>query len=1051
MRFVAIAQSPYGAQPLSIEVLMSTGHVSLPLPRMSSAPSKDPFGSLFSTAASAGSAPAPAPAPAPIAVQAIPPAMPPPAVADDDWGDSDFTEAPMPSPAPTNSGLASPMLSIQPSPITVPSTTDDDWGDSDFSAATPALTVNNQVGVKTSGLDDWGDSDFASAPSAVVEPPDSLLGGDLMPTQATSARMPLDDGSDDLMGSPDRMMSTPATPTEPETIVAASEVKTDLIASLIASNLGSVSSKAPVTSAPSLIELQKQKELTNTAGDSFDDWKPPSQAVMMASEVSATNKMAAIDALAEIDLAAETEEWDDFAEGTESVAVAAPTQVAPESSEDDWGDGFVSAAPTPQPTVEFDAEISKQAESTEFGGIESSGTRADNPFEDFDDDFKNADPAPFDSAASGTTESQPRTSSPFGQFDDDSNPATSTATTVPAVSASAKADEDDWGDDTDFKSVETSNKPDDPFEGVDGSSNNNTELASESVIFASPHDVSASGPDLSSDLSSGADCKTTETVTETKPTTSNDPFADIDGAPEESFPTLSAPALALDNNADDDDWGNAFSSAPPPVAGDQAAGFGSGFKRNFEEVKPDSNLEVKDATSVSKGDDDWGSGDLFATAAASSSLSTENDKVELHKGTESSNSLQDVTALNASEDDDDWGGEFASAPGFTSFGKNLDEVPVEPLNTAPPSGNSKLDASDNFAALSAPSASYEDPFGDFNDTAVAVEGEHGKVVDSVDDEEAESCALPELLEKLLSCELLNEALQCMRHMELESELKQLKAEKAEAAADDRFEDAAAYRDKINTAAGKLAPEPAILKWRSAAKHRPSESIFERMCAEMDETSAQRFRQTFCSVDSLVTHARRDLAGAAERLRRAKRCAALSRATRSSHQSQGAAWEQSLSVVSVHVALLEESIAQSDLVGELVKVPAWDTFVRGVAEMIGVAARVLASAQDAFWEPRSSTQIRTSQDLANIAGRIATSLRAVKCSELADLIETRPEVAGLAPIDAPICALTWFPMNEEDELTVLVENVRCLATSGNFFVNCVQGRGGVSGLSDAPST
>jgi len=1030
---------------------MSTGHVSLPLPRMTSAPSKDPFGSLFATAASARSASAAAPT----AVQPVVPAVAP--AADDDWGDSDFTEAPMQPPTSATSGFAPAMLPnyMQPSPVAVPPPTEDDWGDSDFSEAAPAGAVDNQVGVETSGQDDWGDSDFASAPSAAAETPDSLLGGNFTPGQATS---PLNDGSDDLMGAPDQMVSTPGAPTE--TTVEASEVKTDLIASLIASNLGSVSTKSPVASKPSLLELQKQKEMTSTAGDSFDDWKPPSQAVMMASEVSVANKMAAIDALAEIDLVAETEEWDDFADGTENVAVAAPVQEVPVSSEDDWGDGFESAAPMPQPTTELEADQNQLSRSIEFGGAVSSVSRADNPFEDFDDDFMSADPAPLDSAAARNIVNPARSRSPFGEFDDASNSTVPTAT-VPAVSASGAADDDDWGDDTDFKTVETINKPsvaDDPFEGVDGSTNSDAALASESATFSSVHDVSAN----KLDSHSGDHSKTTDIVTETKSSDVSDPFADIDDAAEGASPVLSAPAVTLDGNADDDDWGNDFSSDPTVGADDQAGEVGSTFKASFDGIKPDSDPEVKDSISMTTGDDDWGSGDVFATAAAPS-LSIESDRVDPHGGTQSVFPSQNSVTANAGEDDE-WGDDFASAPAASlpinearttfdsgSFDKNVSDTPAGSFASEPSKGN--REANDNFAGISAPKASLDDPFGEFNNSAMAAADKHDQVNDIVVDDEAESCMLPELLEKLLSCELLNEALKCTRHMELESELTKLKVEKAEAAADDRFEDAAAYRDKINTVAGKLSPEPTILEWRSAAKHRPSGSVLDKMCAEMDETSAQKFRQTFCAGDSLVTHARRDLAGAADRLHRAKRCAVFSRAIRSSHQAQGAVWEQSLGVVSMHLALLEECLppsSQSDLTDELVKVPTWETFVRGVAEMIGVAARLLASAQDAFWEPSSGAQLRSSQDLVDIAGRIATNLRAVKCPELANFVETRAEVGLVtAPIDAPVCALTWFPTNEEDEHTVLVEKAHCLAASGNFFVNCVQGHGGVSGLSEAP--
>jgi hypothetical protein len=848
----------------------------------------------------------------------------------------------------------------------------------------------------------------------------------------------LNDGSDDLMGAPDQMVSTPGAPTE--TIVEASEVKTDLIASLIASNLGSVSTKSPVASKPSLIELQKQKEMTSTTGDSFDDWKPPSQAVMMASEVSVANKMAAIDALAEIDLVAESEEWDDFADGTENLSVVAPAQEVPVSSEDDWGDGFESAAPLPQPTMELGADHNQSAKSTEFGGVTSSVSRADNPFEDFDDDFKSADPAPLDSAASGNTVDPARSSSPFGEFDDASNSAVPTATES-AVSASVAANDDDWGDDTDFKSVETVNKPslaDDPFEGVDGSSNSDAALAPESAIIASAHDASANGLYLKS----GDNFEPTDKVSETKSSDMSDPFADIDDAAEGAFPALSAPAVTLDGNADDDDWGNDFSSAPTVGTDDQAGKFGSAFEASFDGSKPDSIPEVKDSISMSTGDDDWGSGDVFATAAAPS-LSIESDKVDPHGGAQSVFASAPAASLPINE--------ALTTFDSTSFDKNLSDTPVEPFASEPSSGNPE--ATDNFAGISAPNASLDDPFGDFNDTTTAAADKDDQVNDIVLDDEAERCVLPELLEKLLSCELLSEALKCTRHMELESELTKLKAEKAEAAADDRFEDAAAYRDKINTVAGKLSPETTILNWRSAAKHRPSGSVLDKMCAEMDETSAQRFRQIFCAAHSLVTHARRDLAGAADRLHRAKRCAVFSRAIRSSHQAQGAVWEQSLTVVSVHLALLEESlppVSQSDLIDELVKIPAWESFVRGVAEMIGVAARLLASANDAFWEPSPSTQLRSSQDLVDIARRIATNLRAVKCLELANLIETRAEVGQVAaPIDAPICALTWFPMNEEDEHTVLVEKAHYLAASGNFFVNCVQGHGGLNGISEAP--
>jgi hypothetical protein len=156
------------------------------------------------------------------------------------------------------------------------------------------------------------------------------------------------------------------------------EEEEDLVSKLMNENLVGVGTGKNVPESPSLLTLQQAGK--SSAEGSFDDWEPMAQAPMMAS-ATAGDKMSAIDALAELDLAAAEEEWEEFTDETSEppapvtepaadlfgdfedgkAAADVPASAAadaidvggdgmvsgPESAnDDDWGDDFVSADQT---------------------------------------------------------------------------------------------------------------------------------------------------------------------------------------------------------------------------------------------------------------------------------------------------------------------------------------------------------------------------------------------------------------------------------------------------------------------------------------------------------------------------------------------------------------------------------------------------------------------------------------------------------------------------------------------------------------------------------
>jgi len=487
MRLVSLAQS---GQYVSMETLVATRLTPLPPPRMAVGDIQQqvPYPHVHSATYSSTMTPSIAAPPMTMLPASV---LPPPAPEEDEFGG--FEAAPLTMTAPAVTPSAAPYPPATNTPIqhgefcSAPQAEEDEFGGFEeaesISKVLPSPLPPSAAWVQTVALeadDPFGDFSTASAPPSFPTTASTATHGksepglgiavsdqgaadditnDLMSaaegtqnisTNGSNAVVSLDaqDAGDGLMewGGLSAETTTPAEGAQAETAAAAPSE--DLVSKLMAENLFSVGSnqKKASNASPSLLFLQ-QAGNQPSSGASFDDWSPMVAAPMAAFSGAGGDKMSAIDALAEMDLAAAEEEWDEFTDETteaehapsvSTLAAAGPSlanQSAPvsavesggEGDGEDWGELFVSseetAAQQPDAFGNFEETPKPEPQDDAFGDFEETPKPEpqDDAFGDFEETPK---PEPQDDAF-GDFEETPKPEpqdDAFGDFEAHDDP-----------------------------------------------------------------------------------------------------------------------------------------------------------------------------------------------------------------------------------------------------------------------------------------------------------------------------------------------------------------------------------------------------------------------------------------------------------------------------------------------------------------------------------------------------------------------------------------------------------------------------------------------------
>jgi len=229
-------------------------------------------------------------------------------------------------------------------------------------------------------------------------------------------------------------------------------------------------------------------------------------------------------------------------------------------------------------------------------------------------------------------------------------------------------------------------------------------------------------------------------------------------------------------------------------------------------------------------------------------------------------------------------------------------------------------------------------------------------------------------------------------------------------------------------------------------------------AAVDGRAAEAFAAVFGaggqhSTLGLAEHARDDVAGAAARLRGARRAWRLALALRSSHSGQRVIWQATLSVVAEALRGVEKAVDSAGkkpaLQAEVAASEGWALHVRAVAAMLRVGQLVMRSAEDALFEDASLESVAA--EVRGSAAGAEASLRAMGCAGLADTLAKAWDAEGSgegSELSARICALTWQPIC--DAAVVSFGRAECLPACGNLFVNRVLGTHGITTLLPEPA-
>ena len=358
MRFVALAQDPR-CPTLSNDLLVSTGHHSFPLPAMAPDPAEqpaapDPFSSLGLSALHAP--------PPPKATSVLRPA-----VATECYEDDEFSGFAQSTPKPD-------------------AREEDAFGGFSQSGPSPPVASENDA------LSAFGDFPSVQEPLAtqvftqVLGGDDFLIGGPAASTVGAAA-------------------AAPAAPVR---------ARAGLVDELMATSLTKVSSKA--NAAPSLEQLQRKKQASLAPKSDFDEWLPPMSApapIPMQGDSALTAKMSAIDALAEMDLAAATEEWDDYETSSkEKVQI----DVAPAPTDDDAFGAFDAPTETKPDGVQGEDDVFGDFDGpSEPSPVDAKGE--DDPFGSIDGPREEADFGAFDAPTETKPDGVQNEDDLFGDFD----------------------------------------------------------------------------------------------------------------------------------------------------------------------------------------------------------------------------------------------------------------------------------------------------------------------------------------------------------------------------------------------------------------------------------------------------------------------------------------------------------------------------------------------------------------------------------------------------------------------------------------------------------
>lgn len=410
----------------------------------------------------------------------------------------------------------------------------------------------------------------------------------------------------------------------------------------------------------------------------------------------------------------------------------------------------------------------------------------------------------------------------------------------------------------------------------------------------------------------------------------------------------------------------------------------------------------------------------------------------------------------ATDADDDWGdfGEAVADGAAITAASKPAAAPDQPVDDA--GGFGAFGTAEPGLVESPPSAAAPavsgpaDPFDVLSDPSKPLPDPNGKKKPKVNQDLEGDLSPQVLFDILLTTELLAEAEVCNRHATLAAALQDYKDQKARAAAEDRFEDAANLRDRINETEAKLESLPSLESLKKKVREtRRQGTTLERIVAslqELDSEVAATFRDRYCAGGAqwatmgLTEHARTDLGGALRRQRAAIRSANLYHTLKTSQR--GNVWTETIRAIVREVAALEALLGEVEQQPPTVQQEVLDndklaSYVAGVLEMVQVGHLIRASARDAIWRlPDDDGVLQSATD--GLRRRLVT----LQLTQFVAALEPRPRREPEP--GAELCALSLQPI-QGGEGSVAYGMAVCLAPCGNFFVNRVL-RGSTTSLS-----
>jgi hypothetical protein len=298
---------------------------------------------------------------------------------------------------------------------------------------------------------------------------------------------------------------------------------------------------------------------------------------------------------------------------------------------------------------------------------------------------------------------------------------------------------------------------------------------------------------------------------------------------------------------------------------------------------------------------------------------------------------------------------------------------------------------------------------------------------------------------------------------------------------------------------EITSDEDISQWRLLPSRWNGKHQLEEMkskLSSLDASIADEFGARYMQNNtSLYQQAKDDLDTALATLMKAKKSYKLASCLLTTHTKQPSIWEESLMVIQEHMNLLSETLTN------LMKLPdvhgladsdKFTKFVWGVIEMIKISSQIRMSADSALYEiklksPSSSSSLdvvvanyegvkayitRVSNELYQLGCDKVGAAINESCSEEDHMMMSNSSGGAYGAADnvsnsdtttssssssssnqqqnkKEACALSWH-MIEQDDACVVYANKKCLAPCGNFFVNCVVGRSGISALLAQPS-